>query len=60
MDEVTEPSRFYDVATGEPIMLQLQQDGAQFRVLRQFGYRDPKHSEDFVVPADVVHESGLS
>ena len=53
MDEVTKPSRFYDVATGDPIQLQLQQDGADFRVLRQFGYRDPKYTEDFVVPADV-------
>jgi hypothetical protein len=54
MEDVTEPSRFYDVASGGPIQLQLQQDGAQFRVLRQFGYRDPKYDEAFVVPDDVT------
>jgi hypothetical protein len=54
MDEVTKPNRFYDVATGESIQLQLQQDGAQFRLLRQFGYRDPEYDEAFVVPSDVT------
>src|SRR6266508_1197132 len=54
MDQVTEPSRFYDVATGGPIQLELQQDRAQFRVLRQFGYRDPGYGEAFVVPANVA------
>ena len=34
MDDVTKPSRFYDVETGGPIQLQLQQEGADFRVLR--------------------------
>jgi Protein of unknown function (DUF1353) len=53
VDQVTEPSRFYDVGEGGPIQLQLQQDGADFRVLRQFGYRDPAHDEPFIVPADV-------
>ena len=53
MDDVTKPSRFYDVETGGPIQLQLQQEGADFRVLRSFGYRDPKHAEAFVVPGDV-------
>ena len=53
MDDVTKPSRFYDVETGGPIQLQLQQEGADFRVLRRFGYRDPKHAEAFVVPDDV-------
>ena len=53
MDQVTEPSRFFDVETQGPIQLQLQQDRAEFRVLRQFGYRDPHHEQPFVVPADV-------
>lgn len=49
-----ETSRFYDVATGRPpVSLELRQDGAGFRMLRQFGYRDPRHAEPFVVPADV-------
>jgi hypothetical protein len=52
MDQVTEPSRFYDVQTQGPIQLQLQQDGAEFRVLRQFGYRDPRYDLAFVVPAE--------
>lgn len=53
MDEVTKLSQFYDVETGGPIQLQLEQKGAEFRVLRQFGYRDPKHDDPFVVPDDV-------
>jgi hypothetical protein len=54
MEDVTKPSRFFDVETGGPIQLQLQQEGADFRVLRQFGYRDPKHEEAFIVPDDVA------
>lgn len=51
---MTETSRFYDVGTGAPnVQLELRQDGAGFRMLRQFGYRDPRHAEPFVVPADV-------
>jgi hypothetical protein len=53
MDQVTEPSRFFDVETGGPIQLQLEQHRSEFRVLRQFGYRDPHHEQHFVVPADV-------
>jgi hypothetical protein len=53
MDEVTKPSRFYDVETGGPIQLQLEQHGADFKVLRQFGYRDPRYEGPFVVPDDV-------
>jgi hypothetical protein len=52
-EQVTEPSRFFDVETGGPIELQLQQVRAAFRVLRRFGYRDPAYAEPFVVPADV-------
>ena len=53
MPQVPEPSRFYDVETDGPIQLQLRQHGADFRVLRQFGYRDPRYGEAFIVPADV-------
>ena len=53
MEQVTEPSRFFDATTGDAIQLQLEQDGADFRVLRQFGYRDPRYTEAFVVPADM-------
>jgi Protein of unknown function (DUF1353) len=52
MDQVTKPSRFFDVKTNGPIQLQLQQDGAEFRVVRQFGYRDPHNGETYIVPAD--------
>ena len=54
IDQTTEPSRFYDVATGGELQLQLQPVGAEFLVLRQFGYRDPHHSEPFVIPKDPV------
>jgi hypothetical protein len=45
-------SRFFDAETGQSIQLQLQQSGACFKLLRQFGYRDPRYREPFVVPAD--------
>lgn len=54
MDSVTEPSRFFDVANGGPVQVQLQQDGANYRMLRQIGYRDPAYREAFIVPADVT------
>jgi hypothetical protein len=53
MEQVTQPSRFFDATTGDVIQLQLEQDGAEFRVLRPFGYRDPRYTEPFVVPADM-------
>lgn len=44
--------RFFDVATGGPLRLELaSHDGTRFRMLRQLGYRDPQHPEPFVVPA---------
>jgi hypothetical protein len=47
--------RFYDVKTGGPLRLELAStDGSRFRVLRQFGYRDPRHAEPFVVPASTA------
>jgi Protein of unknown function (DUF1353) len=47
--------RFYDVQTGGPLRLELlSHDGSRFRVLRQFGYRDPRHAEPFVVPASTA------
>jgi hypothetical protein len=49
---VLEPSRFFDVETGGDLQLQLQPDGADFQVLRQFGYCDRRYDEPFVVPAD--------
>lgn len=54
VSDATEPSRFYDPATGGTMVLQLEPDGARFRLLRQFAYRDPRHAEPFVVPADVA------
>lgn len=51
--DATEPSRFFDPATGRTMVLQLEPDGARFRILRQLGYRDPRHAEPFIVPADV-------
>lgn len=54
MSEATEPTRFFDAATGGTMVLQLEPDGARFRILRPFGYRDPGHGEPFIVPADVA------
>lgn len=45
--------RFYDVETGGEVRLELRRDGAQFEMLRQLGYRDPRHTEPFVIPADL-------
>ena len=54
VSEATAPSRFFDPATGGPMVLQLEPDGAGFRILRPFGYRDPRYGEPFVVPSDVA------
>jgi hypothetical protein len=54
VSEATEPTRFYDPATGGTMVLQLEPDGARFRILRPFAYRDPRHAEPFIVPADVA------
>jgi hypothetical protein len=54
MDAAAEPSRFFDYESGGTMVLQLEPDGARFRILRQFGYRDPAYAEPFVVPADVA------
>lgn len=54
MDQVTQPSRFYDVASGGPVQVQIEQVGATYRVMRQLGYRDPRYQEPFIVPADVA------
>jgi Protein of unknown function (DUF1353) len=54
VSEATAPSRFYDVESEGKLILQLEPDGARFRILRPFGYRDPRHAEPFVVPADIV------
>lgn len=51
---MTQPSRFFDPATGGTMVLQLEPDGARFRILRQFAYRDDAYREPFVVPADVA------
>jgi hypothetical protein len=53
MDQATQPSRFYDVATGGPVQVQIQQVGAAYRLVRQFGYRDSGYQEPFIVPDDV-------
>jgi Protein of unknown function (DUF1353) len=53
-EQVTRPSRFFDVATGGPVQVQVQQDGPAYRILRQIGYRDPAYEDAaFVVPDDV-------
>ena len=54
MSEAAAPERFFDPATGDKMVLQLEPDGARFRILRPFGYRDPRYEEPFVVPADVA------
>jgi len=54
VSEATEPSRFFDPASGGTMVLQLEPDGARFRILRPFGYRDPGYVEPFVVPSDVA------
>ncbi len=46
-------SRFFDEETGEVMRLQLEQRGSRFRLLRAFGYRDPRYDEPFIVPADL-------
>jgi hypothetical protein len=53
VSKATEPSRFFDPRTHGPMVLQLEPDGARFRILRQFGYRDPTYDEPFVVPKNV-------
>jgi hypothetical protein len=53
VSDTTEPSRFFDPETGDTMVLQLEPDGARFRLLRRLGYRDPEHAEAFIVPADV-------
>jgi len=50
---VLERSRFFDVQSGGAMVLELRRDGAQFKILRQFGYRDPKYDTPFIVPASI-------
>jgi len=54
VEQAAEPSRFFDPATGGTMVLQLEPDGARFRMLRQLGYRDPSYREPFIVPKDVA------
>ena len=51
----SDPIRFVDAETGGDLRLQLelQLDTADFKVLRQFRYTDPRHDEPFIIPADV-------
>ncbi len=45
--------RFFDVATGGDLQLQLQMAGVDFLLLRQFGYRDPHYPDrPFIIPRD--------
>jgi hypothetical protein len=55
VSDATQPSRLFDAETGGDLLLQLEPDGAKFRILRQFGYRDPRHAEPFVVPRCTRH-----
>jgi uncharacterized protein DUF1353 len=50
----TQPSRFYDAEAGGELQLQLEPVGAEFKILRRFGYRDPHYQEPFIIPADPV------
>jgi len=50
---VEQVDRFYDVETGGEVRLELRRDGAHFQMLRQLGYRDPQHTQPFVIPADL-------
>jgi len=50
----TQPSRFYDAEDCGELQLQLQSVGAEFKILRRFGYRDPHYPEPFIIPADPV------
>lgn len=54
VSEAAAPDRFYDPATGGRMELQLEPEGARFKMLKPFGYQDPKHAEPFIVPADVA------
>ena len=54
MSRAAEPSRFFDAATGGTMQLQLEPDGARFRILRPFGYHDPGYGQPFIVPKDVA------
>ena len=54
VSDATQPSRFFDAGTGGTMVLQLEPDGARFRILRPFGYRDPAYAEPFIVPNDVA------
>ena len=54
VSDSTQPSRFFDAASGGTMVLQLEPDGARFRILRPFGYRDPAYGEAFIVPNDVA------
>jgi hypothetical protein len=54
ISDATAPSRFFDASSGGTMVLQLEPDGARFRILRPFGYRDPGYDEPFIVPADVA------
>ena len=48
-----EQEGFFDVQTNGPIQILCQQSGKGVKVLRQFGYRDPRHSgQQFIVPKD--------
>jgi len=53
VSEAAAPNRFFDPVTGGRMELQMEPDGARFKILKQFGYRDPHHDEPFIVPADV-------
>jgi hypothetical protein len=52
--ESAQPTRFFDPDTGDKMVLQLEPDGARFRILRPFAYQDPAYAEPFIVPADVA------
>lgn len=45
---------FFDPDSGGPVQVELEQDGEQFKLNRRIGYRDARHREPFVVPADLA------
>lgn len=50
---MADASRFFDATTGEVMRIELRQCGGSFKLLRAFGYRDPRYTEAFVVPANL-------
>ena len=54
-DRVYPPGVFVDYETGGPLQLELARIGpGEFRLLREFAYRDQNYSEPFICPHDLA------